>query len=63
MGDDLMKVHKVTEPDRTLNIMLNREDILSLLYRGNLLISRDIPREEGFNVQFINIRLEDFKKK
>ena len=57
-----MQVKKVTEPDRTLNITLNKEDIIWLLSRGNLLISRDIPREEGFNVQFINIRLEDFKK-
>ena len=58
-----MKVSKVTEPDRTLNIYLNKADILWLLSSGNLLISRDIPREEGFNVQFINIRLEDFKEK
>ena len=58
-----MKVSKVTEPDRTLNITLNKEDILWLLSRGNLLVSREIPREEGFNVQFINIRLEDFKEK
>lgn len=57
-----MQVKKVTEPDRTLNITLNKEDIIWLLSRGNLLISRDIPREVGFNVQFINIRLEDFKK-
>lgn len=57
-----MQVKKVTEPDRTLNITLNKEDIIWLLSRGNLLISRDIPREEGFNVQFISIRLEDFKK-
>ena len=58
-----MRVEKVTDPDRTLNITLNNDDILWLLSSGNLLISRDIPREEGFNVQFINIRLEDFKEK
>lgn len=57
-----MQVRKVTEPDRTLNITLNKEDIIWLLSRGNLLISRGIPREESFNVQFVNIRLEDFNK-
>lgn len=57
-----MRVNKVTEPDRTLHIYLNKDDILWLLSRGNLLVSRDIPREEGFNVQFISIRLEDFNK-
>lgn len=58
-----VEVSKVTEPDRTLNVTLNKEDILWLLSSGNLLVSRGIPREEGFNVQFINIRLEDFKEK
>lgn len=59
-----MRVHKVTEPDRTLNIYLNKDDILWLLSQGNILVggSKNIPREEGFNVQFISIRLEDFKK-
>ena len=53
-----MRVEKVTEPDRTLNITLNEEDILRLLSMGKLLISRDIPREEGFDVQFISIKLD-----
>ena len=59
-----MRVNKVTEPDRTLNIYLNKDDILRLLSHGNILIGshENVPREEGFNVQFISIRLEDFKK-
>lgn len=59
-----MQVSKVTEIDRTLNIYLDKDDILWLLSHGNILVggSKNIPREEGFNVQFISIRLEDFKK-
>ena len=59
-----MRVRKVTEPDRTLNIYLNKDDILWLLSHGNILVggSKNVPREEGFDVQFISIRLEDFKK-
>lgn len=57
-----MRVNKVTEPDRTLNIVLNKEDVVWLIANGGITTSRNIPREEGFDVQFISIRLEDFKK-
>lgn len=58
-----MHVDKVTEPDRTLNIFLDEEHILRLLRRGRILIGPNhINRDAEFNVQFVAIHLEDFKK-
>ena len=53
-----MHVEKVTEPDRTLNITLNKEDVVWLIANGGIMTSRNIPREEGFDVQFISIKLD-----
>ena len=58
-----MRVHKVTEPDRTLNIFLDTDQILRLLRRGRILIGPNhINREDEFNIQFIAIHLDDFKE-